>query len=160
MNYAHAVTIYNGVYEWSYSVSRLLFGVVLPLDDPVEEFSSDHQLHHQVETIALVKDLIKLDYVGVIQLRQNVHLRLQSYFLIFLKRISKRGYINEGDAYLSIILTATFSPVFLLTPCLTIANEPLLRLLLRVSCLPPDFILQLVVVSDLFTFVIHGHLNY
>ena len=58
-------------------------------------------------------------------MREDVHLGLQRDFIVFLQRMPNNGSNIFTATYLSIILIATRSPVFLFTALFTIAKEPL-----------------------------------
>lgn len=63
---------------------------------------------------------------------QDIYLILQTDSVIFIHlapKIKDQHHVrNSISSYLGIILIATFSPVFLLTPFLTVAKLPLYKL--------------------------------
>ena len=56
--------------------------------------SSSHEFEHEVHAVLVVEDLVELDYVGVVDLRQDVHFGLESDLIILLQRLPTQDWIN------------------------------------------------------------------
>ena len=89
--------------------------------------SARHQLHYEENLFAvlLFDDLVKLNDVGVVDLREDVDLVLQRDEVVLVHALPVAKLAPYQLAYLLIILIATFSPVFLFVPFFTTAKLPL-----------------------------------
>ncbi len=65
------MAVFDGVDDGSNGIRGLLLGVVFLVDDAIEEFAAGHELEDEVDVVFILEDLVELDDVGMVDLRNE-----------------------------------------------------------------------------------------
>jgi len=80
----------DGVDNWTDDICCLFFGVVFLFDNAFEEFTAFHLFKRQIYVVGLIKDLVELNHVWVVELRENIDFLLEGKFIVFLQVSPRR----------------------------------------------------------------------